>query len=1256
MKKTIYLKSIFLLFALLAGVVNVHADDYELKKVTDLDDVADGDVVLLVDDSRGLALSNNGTYDIRGVEIAVGEDNVTGDVTANMLWTIESQGYNSLSFNNNGDYLWGSLTTPSVSVSSNTSNATNVFVLDDYGTNGGKFYYEGSYVESSAFPKNYLCWSPNNDHTISIEESTTVRFTLYKATVKNYVKWKRVDGDKVTLSEGDEVVIVDLTTSKAMSNDKGDKDPAAVAVTLNDDQDRIIMDEVPENVQWNCSSVKSSASFITQLSFETKDGQNLYGDKNDKVLKVGNTDENSVTNFIWWWSGSTYNNLIVPLDKTDDSEENYLCYSDDSMFSNVWKLEKVSNNNASNAQIVIFKKVEDPQRIVKIEMPDYYNYDLDKYNNDEYILDQLDFKEKVTITGADKSEIKWSSSNTDVVTINERGVITEIKKRGSTVITAYVDETDIHGHDKASAKCTVIVDYGTTAELGSKQLPLTVEEAKELAETGKLVRENIEMLTLEEGVHYYIKGKVSKVNSGMMAMFGDMDFGEMMGGSGSEDSMDDMDFDPEDMEESGFDMSSMGFDMSSLGFDLSAMFGTSDKVTYYISDDGTKDGQMKVINGCGTLKSSNGTMEFNPIPKLSAGDCVVVCGPLVYTEDTNMFSSMMGGNKDEQPKMSGKVDEMNYLAVYDPTLLITEPEPKEIFVNKTLDGSKEAETPLYTIDELFNRFNEDKFPEGAEIQPATYKSSDEDIAKWDEETNIITGVNEGKAKITVKVKVVLPKREGDDDSKERSYTMKRKFKVIVKTRDLDPAGYYDGEWVLTEDADDLKEGTRLVLVGTRVKEGKEDTDYMMVENNAMMGGGKNGSKIEFDEPTIPSSTVTSKKGLEVILEKDKNDAQFWMLNVGEDENGNKLYLYASDSSKNTSTGNNPTTENTTTTEDEDKPKFDVSALLEMFMPSSGLKVGTMEKVTADSLKATISIDDKIATIKYDKIPRKDDKSIIMLSSSFDIEEMMNMFGGMGKKEEDNPEQSTGDDTTEEDSGMGDFDMFMASFNTKKLEDAQPQTGEDGETKAPKCFMPRIYRFVPDESYDITIGSTQWKTIVSYKDVEVPTDVEAYVVTKVVPGDDRSKAVLKEVEDKQLKGGEPYLLHSASGNYELTLLTPNDPDELLAPEKNLLLVSNKQTSGEKGNTSVYVLADKSNGVGFYKWVGGDLGSGRVYLPVEASVEGAHEYCGFLVDGTTAIQSIDDAKTNVGPIYDLQGRRVQNLTKGVYVVDGKKVVIK
>ena len=498
--------------------------------------------------------------------------------------------------------------------------------------------------------------------------------------------------------------------------------------------------------------------------------------------------------------------------------------------------------------------------------------------------------------------------------------------------------------------------------------------------------------------------------------------------------------------------------------------------------------------------------------------------------------------------------------------------------------------------------------------------------------------------------------------------MKRKFKVIVKTRDLDPAGYYDGEWVLTtqEEASELKEGTRLVLVGTRVKDDKA-TDYMMVENNAMMGGGKNGSKIEFDEPTIPSSTVTSKKGLEVILEKDEENPDFWNLKVGIDENNKSLYLYATESSKEEEPE-----------DPEDDNKFDMNKIMEMFSPSSGMKVGTKDDAAEDakeedaivSLKASISFNDKNAIIKFIFDGFTDDtkkNNTIMLSSSFDMEEMMGMFGGMGgnnNEEEDNPDEPTGDEPTEDDDNnekstfdMGSFDMFMASFNTKKPGDEDPTVDEEThETKAPKCFMPRIYRFVPDETYNITIGTTEWKTIISYKDVSVPENVEAYIVTKVTPEETQSVASLKPV--KELKGGEPYLLHytSKADNYTMTLLTPNAPDELEAPKGNLLKKSDRKTAGTKDGSTVYVLANKSLGVGFYRWTGDDLGAGRVYLPVGATVAGAHEFCGFIEDGTTAILSIDDFKANVGPFYDLQGRRVDNPTKGIYIVNGKKIVIK
>ncbi|MBR2084148.1 MAG: hypothetical protein IJ879_05980, partial [Muribaculaceae bacterium] len=373
MKRILYLKSIFLLCLLLAGAVSAHADgfDYDCVKITSLDDVEGGETVLLVDQSKNLALSPiNGPYGIglKGVDVAIGEDNVVRNVSADMIWTIGNKSGNSFTFNNNDKPLWGSLSSSSVSVTNDPyGSCTNEFFLDGYGDNGGKLYYVGNNYDNA-----YFSWSTSGDNTITIDSETQALFTLYKVTIKNYVKWKRVDGDKVKLNNNEEVdvVIVDLKTGKAMSNDKGDKDPAAVAVTLNDDLDRIIMDEVPENVQWKCK--KSTALNTTYLTFNTKD-DNLYADTSDKVLKVGNPEgDNNKKVFLLSIANKS---LYIQIDGKE-----YRCYSDNSMFSNVWKLGDSSDDNAQNAQIAIFKKVEDRQKIAKIVMAEYYNLYSDAIN------------------------------------------------------------------------------------------------------------------------------------------------------------------------------------------------------------------------------------------------------------------------------------------------------------------------------------------------------------------------------------------------------------------------------------------------------------------------------------------------------------------------------------------------------------------------------------------------------------------------------------------------------------------------------------------------------------------------------------------------------------------------------------------------------------------------------------------------------------------------------------------------------------
>ena len=42
--------------------------------------------------------------------------------------------------------------------------------------------------------------------------------------------------------------------------------------------------------------------------------------------------------------------------------------------------------------------------------------------------------------------------------------------------------------------------------------------------------------------------------------------------------------------------------------------------------------------------------------------------------------------------------------------------------------------------------------------------------------------------------------------------------------------------------------------------------------------------------------------------------------------------------------------------------------------------------------------------------------------------------------------------------------------------------------------------------------------------------------------------------------------------------------------------------------------------------------------------------------TSIESITDTTVNDGAIYDLQGRKVENPIKGIYIMNGKKIMIK
>ena len=92
-----------------------------------------------------------------------------------------------------------------------------------------------------------------------------------------------------------------------------------------------------------------------------------------------------------------------------------------------------------------------------------------------------------------------------------------------------------------------------------------------------------------------------------------------------------------------------------------------------------------------------------------------------------------------------------------------------------------------------------------------------------------------------------------------------------------------------------------------------------------------------------------------------------------------------------------------------------------------------------------------------------------------------------------------------------------------------------------------------------------------------------------------------------------------------------------------------------SVTVYTLQNKNNTLGLYKYTGTTVKGGKAYYLL-ADDEAAS--MGFVFDfegQTTGVESIEvNADNQV--IYDLSGRRVAKAGKGLYIINGKKVLVK
>ena len=190
---------------------------------------------------------------------------------------------------------------------------------------------------------------------------------------------------------------------------------------------------------------------------------------------------------------------------------------------------------------------------------------------------------------------------------------------------------------------------------------------------------------------------------------------------------------------------------------------------------------------------------------------------------------------------------------------------------------------------------------------------------------------------------------------------------------------------------------------------------------------------------------------------------------------------------------------------------------------------------------------------------------------------------------------------------------------------------------------------PAHEINLTFSSAGYLTWVATADIDFEhTDgVTAYKITEATP----KKITMVEVN--QVAKGEAVML-KGSGTVTLTRTTGV---EAFTDNKMLACADGSVTgNGVDGvtNTDVYVLGTGKNGLGFYM-LKGTLQAGKGYLIVSESAGSAKQnFIAF--EETTGVKTVEVNGDADNAIYNLQGIRVANPQKGIYVKNGKKYVIK
>lgn len=338
-----------------------------------------------------------------------------------------------------------------------------------------------------------ITWTMNPE-TLSADNTTcTVTATVGGVTSGSYevtgltVKPKEVVGEnrwvKTTLSDllpTDQVVIVDVTSQRAMSNDKGTSAaPTAVSVTLDGET---LTGTVADNCVWNVT--KNSDNTYTFFPNGTTEKW-LYTTNTNNGVRVGTSENNCFEDF----SEGSYNGL------KNTATSRFVGVYD----SKDWRCYTSVNQNIENTSIAYYKYASN-KTATKIV-----------FEKGDATFDQGTetpiYENAAKVTTADGTVVEgatvtYTSSAAEHAEVDEKGaVLVDATVPGTYTITASFAGDDTYASAKASYTITVNKVLQLTGE-GTLDKPYTVADVIAIVNDGAQTTDPV-----------YVKGVVSKVVS-----------------------------------------------------------------------------------------------------------------------------------------------------------------------------------------------------------------------------------------------------------------------------------------------------------------------------------------------------------------------------------------------------------------------------------------------------------------------------------------------------------------------------------------------------------------------------------------------------------------------------------------------------------------------------------------------------------------------------------------------------------------------